>query len=166
MVARKLIADESGAETIEFVIAFPIFLVVALAIIQISLIGFQIFALDGQVSNASWNVSASEMASTTHPEATFKEAVCRDTVLKESQLTVSNMQVRTDTTSSVTDLKSSSVNSQLGITKFAHEKGTVHISCDVKYKCTGIVAIPGIDQIELTRHIDRTLVDTDRVEVR
>lgn len=165
-MTTKHIPDESGAETVEFALSIPFILVIALAIFQIAIVGLQLFILDGQVTNASWNVNASEVAASTQPEEVVKTAICRDTLLSEDKITVRNMQVTTETESTTTNLRSSSANTKLGITQYVHDKGTVHITCDVDYKCSDVVAIPGIDKITLTKHLDQMLVDTDRVEVK
>lgn len=166
MSMRRQINDESGAEVIEFAISFPIFIIMAIAIVQLCLLGFQVLSLEQQVTNAAWNVSASEMLESTNPEQTFKDAVCTNTTLRSDDITVSNMQVQPINRSDTTKLKGSATDTKLGITWFAHERGLCSISCDVSYKMSDIVGIPGLKDMTVKRHIERTLVDTDRIEVR
>lgn len=163
---HREINDESGAEIIEFAISFPIFLVMAIAIVQLCLVGFQTLSLEQQVTNAAWNMSASDMLASRNPSQTFKDAVCENTTLRSDNITVKNMQVQPLDRSDTTRLRGSATDTKLGITWFAHERGLCTISCDVSYKMEDVVAIPGLRDMTITRHIERTLVDTDRIEVR
>lgn len=165
MGMRNGMADESGGEIVEFAISFPIFIVLAVAVVQLCLLGFQALALEQQVTNATWSVTASEMLSSKDAAGAFKQAVCEGTVLKAENMTVSNMKVEAVDRSSTSKLPDASKNKELGLTQYSHERALCKVECDVTYRLADIVAVPGLSDIEVTRHVQRTLVDTDQIEV-
>lgn len=106
---RLALRGEGGAETVEFALALPILLVVAMAAIQLCLMGFQALALEKQTTSGAWSVSASEIAASTEPEEVMKKAICDNGVLKEENLEISNMEVTTLSSAKDDDLTGDTV---------------------------------------------------------
>lgn len=166
-MSRKRLSpiDESGAEVVEFALCLPILLGAGLVIVQLCLVAFFAFGLEAQVSSATWNVRPAELVASTDQVATLKGAVCDGNVLKQDRLTVENLNVRSRSESSSTSLPDTPKNKDVGLTNYVHDKTLVEVSCDMTYEVPTIFSFAGVSDIPVSRHVERTLVDTDRVEV-
>lgn len=159
------ITDESGIEVMEFAFLMPILFCVGMAAIQFCFTAFFALSLEAQVSNASWNVNPAALVQSVDKGQTFKDAICANSVLDADKVTVANMQVSTRDVNDETEIPDSDP-SIIGMpSTYTHDRSLVTVECDVSYEAPSILSFAGIGDFTLKRHVERTLVASDRVEV-
>lgn len=199
ILKKRTVCDESGAETVEFALALPILLVVAVAAIQLCLMGFQVVAVEKQAVSGAWSVSASEIMESNDPEGVMKSAICDGGVLDGGSVEITNMEITTETTAKDGTLSGQTVYARVNgvwkpaytvsgskngvkytggggagsgtassgaFTDYIADRGTCSVSCDVTYTLADILSIPGLNSFKVTRHIECTLIDHNRAEVK
>lgn len=167
MVKDKLLRNEQGAETVELAIALPIVFIVCFAVVQLALTLFTSNSLSSQISSASWNINPQELAESSDPNKTVKDTILEYSVgLVPDSLEVTNAQVSFETNNEETALPAVDKNTNLGITEFAHDQTLARIQVDISYDVPSIMDFAGLDLLDLSRHLDHTVIASDRMEVR
>lgn len=150
--------DETGSEIVQFVCVLPLFLAVVFGIVQVTSAMFSVQAFSSELEQASIRIDTAGLAA-----ASDKERFVKDQIIGEvTQLQPDALEVRNVT-----------LQAQRGGSTWSETGGALQtrvvqsgVSFDVTYRAPTFLALPGWQDVELSRHVTFSIDDQKAVEVQ
>lgn len=149
--------SETGSETIQFVIAAPLVLVVLFSIMQIGGMMLAASQVSSEVTRASRQLDVAGFEKAADKDSFIKgEVLGSVTQLKPDNLRIDNVRWRKNQERSRASREGKSLEQRTTVTA---------VSYDVSYLIPTIAELPGLKDRTISRHVDCSLVDGRVIEV-
>ena len=171
--------NETGAETIELALAFPLVFFLVFAIIQLAIMGYSVLALTTATERAAWDVPLVELsqACSSGNSAAAEELVKNQIVacgigLNADDITVSDVDYDPDRTRSSEKIAKSTMlkgegNAKYVIRNYYEETIAGDITYTVTYTIPSLFAnFPGLSDVTVSKTVTRERVQTSRTEIQ
>lgn len=168
---------EFGAETIQLAIAFPLLLVVAIAIVQLGVMAFAALTFESECEQAAWTVDLALLQKAESPEATNalvaseieKHAIAFD----KSLLKVNGASLTSTDVYSVPAVPKPIANrnvicdedNRYQLAQMVRETTAGLVEFDVSYELPTLINLPGLSHVRVSKHIARERVISTRTEI-
>lgn len=175
-LAQASSLDESGAETLELALVFPLAVFLVFAVIQLALMAYGVLALTAASERAAWDLPLSAFSAGTTPDA--EEAVKQAILESSLGLDADTLEVTDATYEASTKVRSTAVASNKVVTasdskakyrisEFSEEQVGGDVSYTVSYTLPSLFAgVPGLSDMKISKTVTRERVQTSRTEIR
>lgn len=169
MVEHPFDSEQGQSHILGFAICLPIVLIALFFLTGLSWIGWQSVSIDHALYQTSWTMDAASLdralTSGKHNEVVSDMIAADWTMLDEGSLAVHNASISSITTQESQELTDKGDHENMRIERAGSNARYANISADVSYTVKLPFALPEIESVTLTRHIDKTQQITSRFEV-